>query len=101
MVMSFGAGMAFTPASTLVTDTATAAGVNQGYASGASNVAWGGGQMIGAIGGGALAGAAGYLLPCLVAAAVMAGVGIVARSLGIGPPVISDLSEEAGTADGR
>ena len=101
VVIAFGAGMAFTPASTLVTDTATAAGVNQGYASGASNVAWGGGQMVGAIGGGALAGAAGYLLPCLVTAVVLVAVGLVARSLGIGPPVISEMNQEAGTADGR
>lgn len=100
VVMAFGAGMAFTPASTLVTDTAQAAGVNQGYASGASNMAWGGGQVLGAVGGGALAGAAGYLLPCLVTAVLLVAVGIVARSLGIGPPVISGLSEE-GAADGR
>lgn len=100
MAMAFGAGLAFTPASTLVADHATAAGVNQGYASGASNVAWGGGQVLGAAGGGALAGAAGYLLPCLITAALLVVVGLVARSLGIGPPVISDQSEE-GTADGR
>src|SRR5690606_33010439 len=54
---AFGAGMSFTPASTLLTEAATAAGVNQGYASGASNVAWGGGQTIGAIAGGMIAGA--------------------------------------------
>jgi len=101
MVMAFGAGMAFTPASTLVTDTAQAAGVNQGYASGAANIAWGGGQVLGAVGGGALAGAAGYLLPCLVTAAILVAVGTVARSLGIGPPMISGLKEETGAVDGR
>ena len=96
MVLAFGAGIAFTPASALVTDHATAAGLNQGYASGASNMAWGGGQMIGAMGGGALAGVSGYLLPCLITAALLIGVGVVARALGIGPPIISGTSEEGG-----
>ncbi len=62
VLTAFGAGLAFTPASTLVTDAAASSGLNQGYASGASNVAWGGGQVLGAVGGGVLAGAAGYLL---------------------------------------
>ena len=97
MLLAFGAGIAFTPASTLVTDHASAAGVNQGYASGASNMAWGGGQMLGAVGGGALAGAYGYLLPCLVTAALLIAVGLLARSLGIGPPVTAGASEEAGS----
>ncbi len=100
MMLSFGAGMAFTPASALVTDHATAAGVNQGYASGASNVAWGGGQVLGAIGGGALAEAAGYLLPCLITAAILVAVGIIARSQGAGLPATLDLDEEAGAQHG-
>lgn len=101
MVMAFGAGLAFTPASTLVTDHATAAGVNQGYASGTSNMAWGGGQMLGAIGGGALAAVSGYLLPCLIAALLLVAVGIVARSLGIGPPVISGQQPEPAPGEQR
>ncbi|MBN8866385.1 MAG: MFS transporter [Solirubrobacterales bacterium] len=100
MVMAFGAGMVFTPASTLVTDTASAAGLNQGYASGLSNTAWGGGQVLGTMGSGALAGAAGYLLPCLIVAALLGAVGAVAKSLGIGPPLVSDVNEEMGVADG-
>ena len=100
MMLAFGAGMAFTPASTLVTDQATASGVNQGYASGFSNMAWGGGQALGAAGGGALAGAAGYLLPCLVTAVLLVAVGILARSLGTGPPVIAGLSEGGQATDG-
>jgi MFS family permease len=78
VLCAFGAGLAFTPASTLVTDAATSSGLNQGYASGASNIAWGGGQVIGAVGGGFLA-AAGYLLPALVTVAVIAVVAAVAR----------------------
>ncbi len=80
MFASFGAGLSFTPASTLVTDAATASGLNQGYASGASNVAWGGGQMLGAVGGGFLAGVAGYLLPTLVVAGVLVLAAMVARN---------------------
>lgn len=79
VVCAFGAGLSFTPASTLLTDAATSSGLNQGYASGAANVAWGGGQMLGAVGGGFLAGAAGYLLPALVTVAIIAAVAVVAR----------------------
>ncbi len=76
---AFGAGLSFTPASTLLTDAATSSGLNQGYASGAANVAWGGGQMLGAVGGGFLAGAAGYLLPSLVTVVIIGAVALVAR----------------------
>ncbi len=79
VLAAFGAGMTFTPASTLVTEAATAAGVNQGYASGASNMAWGGGQTIGAIAGGLIAGAAGFLVPCLLTASVLVGAAMLAR----------------------
>lgn len=79
VAVAFGAGLAFTPASTLITDAATSAGMNQGYASGASNVAWGGGQMIGSAGAGLLAGAAGFLLPSLVVALILVAVAAVAR----------------------
>lgn len=67
VMCAFSAGMAFTPAISLIADSATSAGMDQGYASGLSNVAWGAGQMLGAVGGGALA-AAGFLLPALVTA---------------------------------
>lgn len=79
VAVAFGAGLAFTPASSLITDAATSAGMNQGYASGASNVAWGGGQMIGSAGAGLLAGAAGYFLPTVLVALVLVGVIAVAR----------------------
>ncbi len=79
VMCAFGAGLSFTPASTLLTDAATSSSLNQGYASGTANVAWGGGQMLGAVGGGFLAGLAGYLLPALVTVAVIAAVATVAR----------------------
>ncbi|MGK2954351.1 MAG: MFS transporter [Solirubrobacterales bacterium] len=79
VAVAFGAGLSFTPASTLITDAATSAGINQGYASGTSNVAWGGGQMIGSAGAGLLAGVSGYLLPSLIVAVLLVGVTAVAR----------------------
>ena len=86
VLMAFASGIAFTPASTLVTDIASGAGLNQGYASGASNVAWGGGQMAGAFGGGLLAGATGYILPCMFTVILLALVAYVARGLDESPP---------------
>ncbi|MBK5233578.1 MAG: MFS transporter [Thermoleophilia bacterium] len=79
VAVAFGAGLSFTPASTLVTDAATSAGINQGYASGASEVAWGGGHMVGSAGAGLLAGLSGYLLPSLLVALLLVGVTAVAR----------------------
>jgi MFS family permease len=91
VLCAFGAGLAFTPASTLVTDAATSSGLNQGYASGASNVAWGGGQMLGAVGGGFLAGAAGYLLPSLLTVGIILIVAIIAsRTI---QPMASELPD--------
>lgn len=80
IAIAFGAGLAFTPSITLLTEVAEAGGLNQGYASGASNAAWGGGQMLGAFGAGALAGG-GYLLPCLVTVAVLGTGAVVARGV--------------------
>jgi MFS family permease len=91
VLCAFGAGLAFTPASTLVTDAATSSGLNQGYASGASNVAWGGGQMVGAVGGGFLAGASGYLLPSLLTVGIILMVAVVAR--GTVQPMASELPD--------
>lgn len=81
VTIAFGAGLAFTPASALITEAATAAGVNQGYANGGANAAFGGGNMLGSIGGGAIAGATGFLLPCLVMALLLALSGLAARRL--------------------
>jgi len=81
VLMAFASGIAFTPASAFVADVAAGAGLNQGYASGASNVAWGGGQMAGAFGGGVLAGATGYILPCMLTVLVLLTVAFVARGL--------------------
>ena len=89
LLVAFGAGLAFTPASTLITDVATKAGLNQGYAAGAANVAWGGGQMVGAVGAGYLAGVAGYALPTLVMVGVLGLVWLV-----VGPVTRQSLPEQ-------
>ena len=81
LLVAFGAGLAFTPASALITDRATNAGLNQGYAAGSSNVAWAGGQMIGAVGAGVLAGIAGYALPALVMVVLLGVVWILVRPI--------------------
>ena len=81
LLVAFGAGLAFTPASTLITDAATNAGLNQGYAAGAANVAWGGGQMVGAVGAGYLAGVAGYALPTVVMIAVLGIIWLIVRPI--------------------
>jgi MFS family permease len=84
VLASVGAGLAFTPAIALVSDFAEAAGLNQGYASGASNAAWGGGQMLGSVVGGALASVS-FVLPAAVTAGVLAVGAMASRaSIGIG-----------------
>lgn len=90
LLVAFGAGLAFTPASALITDRATAAGLNQGYAAGSSNVAWGGGQMVGAVGAGYLAGVAGYVLPAVVMAVLLAAVWFLVR------PVVASRPPDSG-----
>ena len=79
ILVAFGAGLAFTPASALITDRATGAGLNQGYAAGSANVAWGGGQMVGAVGAGYLAGVAGYALPAVVMVVLLGVVWVLVR----------------------
>lgn len=81
VIVAFGAGLAFAPASALITEAATAVGMNQGYASGGANVAFGGGNMVGAVVGGAIAGYTGFMVPCLIMAAVLMVIGLTARKL--------------------
>lgn len=80
VMAAVGAGLSFTPATTLLTESASDNGMNQGFAAGISNVAWGGGQMVGSVGGGALADFTGFLLPSVLVAAVLVWVFIASRS---------------------
>jgi MFS family permease len=68
IVFSVGAGLCFAPALAMLSDSAEATGLHQGFAAGLTNMAWAAGQVSGGVGGGALAGAAGDALPCLLAA---------------------------------
>lgn len=96
VLMAFASGIAFTPASTMITDVAGAAGLNQGYASGASNVAWGGGQMLGAFGGGILAGVAGFILPCMLTVILLGIMATVARRVDEIPPAERPVARSIG-----
>ncbi len=72
VAIAIGSGFCFPPAMTMLSDAASATGLPQGLAAGLINVAWAGGQVSGSVGGGALAGVAGDVLPCLLAAGVVA-----------------------------
>ncbi|MFT4048413.1 MAG: MFS transporter [Solirubrobacterales bacterium] len=80
LCFSFAAGMAFAPALALTADRASGAGIDQGYASGFTNVAFGGGQMLGALSAGALA-ASSDLLPAAVTAVVLLTAAVLAGSV--------------------
>lgn len=72
VAIAIGSGFCFPPAMAMLSDAASATGLPQGLAAGLINVAWAGGQVSGSVGGGALAGVAGDVLPCLLAAGVVA-----------------------------
>ena len=71
VAISVGAGLCFTPALTMLSDSAEATGLHQGLSAGLTNMAWASAQVLGGLGGGALAGASGDALPCLIVSAVL------------------------------
>ena len=73
-------GTLFTPSSALLSDTAHGLGLNQGLAFGLANLAWAGGQTIGAAASGALAQATSDLVPFVLLAAVCLGTLVVLRT---------------------
>lgn len=84
---SFAAGMAFAPSMALTADAASRSAIDQGYASGFTNVAFGGGQMLGALAAGTLA-VIGALVPALVAALILIAAALLAGTiLRAGEPV--------------
>jgi MFS family permease len=84
VALSVGAGICFTPALAMLSDSAEASGLHQGLAAGLINVAWAAGQVLGSIGGGAAASAAGDALPCLAVAVILVGAAIAAVQSGVG-----------------
>ncbi len=68
---SFGAGLCFTPALTMLAETSQSGPLQEGLAAGLSNMAWATGQVVGGIVGGAVAGVAGYAAPSVAVAVVL------------------------------
>jgi MFS family permease len=65
LVTSIGGGICFVPATTMLSDSAEASGLHQGFAAGLFNMAWAAGQVAGGAGGGGAASAFGNAAPCL------------------------------------
>jgi MFS family permease len=95
ILTSLGAGLCFAPALTLISDTAEASSLHQGFAAGLSNMAWALGQVIGGIGGGVVAEVTGNGAPSLAIALLLAVTVLYAyrvmRSIADPPPPPSTL----------
>ncbi|MGN6202441.1 MAG: MFS transporter [Solirubrobacterales bacterium] len=86
IVTSLGAGLCFAPALTLISDTAEASGLHQGFAAGLSNMAWASGQVLGGVGGGVVASLTGNAAPSLAIALLLALTVVYAyRAMDAGP----------------
>lgn len=72
ILSSFGAGICFSPAMTSLSEAADSSRLHQGFAAGLSNMAWSAGQVGGSLAGGAIASAAGYAVPSLALAILLA-----------------------------
>jgi len=72
VVIAATLGFFWAPAMAMLADTASAHGLDQGFAAALMNIAWGSGQIIGSAGGGAAAKIAGDGLPMAVAAGLCA-----------------------------
>jgi MFS family permease len=79
-----GAGICFTPAMTMLSDSAAATGLHQGLAAGLTNMAWATGQVTGGVGGGGLASLAGNAVPFACIALLLLATAAFARRLGPG-----------------
>jgi MFS family permease len=90
VVMAVGGAFAFTTSFTLVTDLATDAGLNQGYSSAVSNIAWSGSIIVGAVGGGLLIAQTGYLVAAVAVAAIGVVIGLVCRRAPFHQPQLDD-----------
>ena len=95
-----GYGTLFTPASALLSDGAHRLHLNQGLAFGLANLAWAGGQTIGAAASGALAQATSDLVPFALLAAACLGTLVVLRVRGVRSARQAREAGEAGQARG-
>jgi MFS family permease len=71
LVCSLGSGLCFAPAMTLISDSAEASGLHQGYAAGVTNMAWAAAQVLGGVAGAAVAGATGDAAPSIAIAVLL------------------------------
>jgi MFS family permease len=71
ILVSLGAGISFAPVLTLLTESAEAGDLHQGFAAALSNMAWATGQVLGGVVGGVVADVAGLAVPCVLVAATL------------------------------
>ncbi len=86
LITSLGSGLCFAPAMTLISDSAEASGLHQGYAAGVTNMAWAAAQVIGGVAGAAVAGATGDAAPSIaIAVLLVLTLGYALRALAADP----------------
>jgi MFS family permease len=73
ILTSLGGGICFTPALTMLSETAESSRLHQGFAAGLSNMAWAAGQVAGGLAGGAAASLAGNAAPSVAIIALLLG----------------------------
>jgi MFS family permease len=71
LVTSLGSGLCFAPAMTLISDSAEASGLHQGYAVGVTNMAWAAAQVLGGVAGASVAGVTGDGVPSIAIAVIL------------------------------
>jgi MFS family permease len=71
IVCSLGSGLCFAPAMTLISDSAEASGLHQGYAVGVTNMAWAAAQVLGGVAGASVAGVTGDGVPSIAIAVIL------------------------------
>jgi MFS family permease len=87
ILTSLGGGICFTPALTMLSETAEASRLHQGFAAGLSNMAWASGQVVGGLAGGGAASIAGNAAPSLAIIVLLLGT-VVYAFHALAPPVI-------------
>jgi MFS family permease len=71
ILTSLGGGICFSPALTMLSETAESTQLHQGFSAGLSNMAWASGQVVGGLAGGAAAGVAGNAVPSFAIVALL------------------------------
>ncbi|MDX6602786.1 MAG: hypothetical protein QOF13_1988 [Solirubrobacterales bacterium] len=87
ILTSLGGGICFTPALTMLSETAETSQLHQGFAAGLSNMAWAAGQVVGGLAGGGAASVAGNAAPSLAIIVLLLGTVLYAFHA-LAPPAI-------------